>query len=324
MSAEAAEALLRRICAREGLDWSAAREVRGGQINRVYTVEGAYALRVGEGPEAWARLSAEAALLRRLEGRVPVPRVLAIDRCGDAAYQVQALVQGRPLHHLWLDLGAGEKDGLVAELAACLRSLHEIAMPDYGPVLRPEGGASSWLECCDAAFRAAREGLERCGVALPQGLLRHLDEHWQRHRDSLTAEGACLVHGDVWPGNVLVHEGHVSALLDLELAMGAPADYELLLVEQFCLYPNDFAEEGREIYCTRHFADLAALLVRHYPELFAASRLRKRLDLYHLSYALEAYLHWVTHGGGRVGGGVPVSLVAKLANFLSGHGARIF
>ena len=39
-------------------------------------------------------------------------------------------------------------------------------------------------------------------------------------------------------------------------------------MEQFCLYPNDFAEDDNEIYTTADFANYFQLLKKHYRELF--------------------------------------------------------
>jgi len=316
--------VLATICAREDLDASSARVVHGGQINRVYVVEERYVVRVGSGPEANRRLCTEADLLATLAGRVPVPTVHAIGSCGEVTYQIQGLIEGWPLHHVWLSLTQEEKGRLIAELVGYLRTLHGISRAGFGPAADPLGRTSSWATYCEEVLNHSRADLVARGVGVPDALWDRVAEHWDEHRTSLEGGRACLVHGDVWPGNVLVRDGHVVGLLDLELAMHAPADYELLLIEQFCLYPNDFAEGDREVYTTGDFGDLARLLRAHYAELFDVPRLRERLDLYHLLYAMEAYLSWLISTGQSGAGRLAVPLVSKLSNFVHAHGARIF
>jgi len=119
-----------------------------------------------------------------------------------------------------------------------------------------------------------------------------------------------------------VREGRLAAILDWELATGAPRDYELLLVEHYCLYPNDFCEQGWEIYAAGDWCDYARLLSAHYPALVAGAGLRERLDLYQLQYVMEVYAGWARQFG--AGEGVAVALLAKAANFATAHGARIF
>jgi hypothetical protein len=93
-------------------------------------------------------------------------------------------------------------------------------------------------------------------------------------------------------GNILVENERVSAILDFEFALQAPADYELQAIEAFCLYPNDWAEEGNEVFCTADFASLIPLIRKHYPELFEIHNLRERLNVYHVYSALNSYLEW--------------------------------
>ncbi len=63
-------------------------------------------------------------------------------------------------------------------------------------------------------------------------------------------------------------------------------------MEAFCLYPNDWAEEINEVYCTADFASFIPLLRRHYPALFEIAHLRTRVNLYQLASALSSYLAW--------------------------------
>ena len=150
-------------------------------------------------------------------------------------------------------------------------------------------------------------------------------DYVQEHRHVLRGAKPVLVHRDLWPGNILVRDGAVVAILDFELSVQAPADYELWLMERFCLYPNDYAEEGWEVFCTADFADYLPLLREHYPELFGAPHLRERLNLYHLLESLRSYVSWRKSLDPTVTvESFPLQPVAVLMNILFEHGTRMF
>ena len=144
-----------------------------------------------------------------------------------------------------------------------------------------------------------------------------------------TLEGGALglVHGDLWLGNILIDQGKVAAILDFEYAAQAPLDYELLKIEDFCLYPNDYAEEDDENHSAADFADFCVLLRVHYPELFAIPHLRERLNLYHLESTLSDYLAWRKDNRAAIPFEQPNAMnfvQARITNFVFGHGVRMF
>ena len=136
-----------------------------------------------------------------------------------------------------------------------------------------------------------------------------------------------LVHGDLWLGNVLIHGGKIAAILDFEYAVQAPLDYELLKIEDFCLYPNDYAEENDENYSAADFADFCVLLRRHYPDLFTTPHLRERLNLYHLESTLFDYLAWRKDNRAAIPLDLPRAMnfvYARITNFTFRHGVSMF
>lgn len=92
-----------------------------------------------------------------------------------------------------------------------------------------------------------------------------------------------IIHGDVYIGNVLVQDGRISALLDLEFARLGPADLELISVVRAM-------DAERRLGIIR--PPLLDWLEQDYPELFAAPDLDRRLWLYALAYTLRHILFW--------------------------------
>jgi aminoglycoside phosphotransferase (APT) family kinase protein len=101
--------------------------------------------------------------------------------------------------------------------------------------------------------------------------------------DPVTAGGEVVLHGDLYLGNVLVHGGHVSALIDFEFSRMGPPDLELISVVR--------ALDGeRRLGLQR--PPLLAWLAEDYPELFAVPDLDRRLWQYALAYTIRQIIFW--------------------------------
>jgi aminoglycoside phosphotransferase (APT) family kinase protein len=136
-----------------------------------------------------------------------VPRLLAADAAADPPYAIREFLPGQPGAAL-LDSDAGARR-LAVEMGALLPGLAEVATDGLA---LPDGWTTPQLE------RQARQQLERCGPLLDA-----------RSRDALAAtidavavrfagRAARFAHGDFCPVNVLVADGRVVALLDVEFA----------------------------------------------------------------------------------------------------------
>jgi thiamine kinase-like enzyme len=159
------------------------------------------------------------------------------------------------------------------------------------------------------------------------GFIEMAVDYFEEHKNVLQDGIPTLVHSDMNLTNILVENGKVSAILDFEFARQAPADYELQAIEAFCLYPNDWAEEGNEVFCTADFANLIPLIRKHYPDLFEIRNLRERLNVYHVYAALSNYLEWRKANLSTI---PPECMRAKefymgrITNILWDNGARMF
>lgn len=288
--------IVRAICQREGLRGARIQPLRGGQVNRMYRVDGEYVVRIGARADALTRMQTESALLGRLAGQVPVAKVYACGQLDGAAYQVQQFLPGKPLAAVWTGLSSRAQNRLAAELAGYLGSLHAIPFGSFGTnELGPgQGGAAfeHWEGYVAAKFQATLDEIARLGILMLPGALDAAQTYFSANQAALAGGAACLVHSDLSPMNILVHAGHISALLDFEYAVQAPPDYELWVPEAFCLYPTDYTDASGQAYITADFSSLLPLLHRHLPELFSMPQLRTRLNLYHLVSALSSYLSW--------------------------------
>jgi aminoglycoside phosphotransferase (APT) family kinase protein len=319
--------LIRAICQKEGLACRTIAPLGGGQVNRVFLVDGAYVVRVGAREDAFARLEGEADLLRSLAGQVPVPAVLGFGVQAGQVYQVQRFLPGEKLYTLWKDCSLETQDGLASELAAALRVIHARPADSFGSLHPGASRYASWGDLLADKLARTLEELRALNIRMEPGIVELAAAYFEAHRPALEGGEPALVHGDLTLVNLLAERGRLSGMLDFEFAFHAPRDYELWTIEAFCLYPNDYAEEDREIYCAADFAALLPLLRRHYPGLFQVPRLRERVNLYQLDAALGSYLAWRkanldTIPPERMAG--KDFYMARITNFVFDHGVRLF
>jgi aminoglycoside phosphotransferase (APT) family kinase protein len=319
------ELIARLICERENLPFEELAPLQGGQVNAAYQVGKSRVLRLAREAEG-QRLQREARLLRELAGMIPVPEVLAVGRLEGVEYQVSRLAPGIPLHRIWTRLSALEQDRVAAQLAESLQALHALSHSRFGLLAEPQEHKPTWRELLVARFQRSAVTLRRLPGVFPAQILDAVEAHFLSRQGILEAESAAnpaLVHHDLWPGNILVEEGKITAILDFEFATWAPPEYELVLIEQLCLYPNAFVEPGQANFACSDFSSFISRLRSHYPALFAAPGLRQRLDLYHIEYVLRAYLAWIERQA-AMHARLAVQPVAKVMNFLFEDGVRMF
>lgn len=321
------ENVVKAICRKEGIPCRTMQVLSGGQVNAVFLVDGQHILRIGARADAGPRLEREASLLQNLAGRLPVAKVLAFGQEHGFFYQVQQYLPGQKLYAVWKNLSAKVQEAIAAELAASLKILHSARFPDFGEGRPDSQRYASWMDYLTDNFQQTVAELHALKIQMVPGFVEMAVNYFDEHKHVLQDGVPTLVHSDMTLVNILVENGKVSAILDFEFAQQAPADYELLAIEAFCLYPNDWAEEDHEVFCTADFANFIPLLRKHYPELFELRNLRQRLDIYHVCAALSSYLEWRKANLSTI---PPERMAAKefymgrITNILWGHGARLF
>jgi aminoglycoside phosphotransferase (APT) family kinase protein len=284
-------------------------------------------VRIGQRDNAFERLARETDLLRNLEGKLPVPHVIAFGEFEGFTYQVQTFVPGQKAYSVWKYLRPVEQERLVVSLVEALRILHGIQHPAFGWFSLPAQQVSTWEEFLTAKFNQTIEEIKALNLRMVPGSIEMAAEYFEANKSVLQSGVPCLVHSDLSLVNFLVHRKKLSGILDFEYAMRAPRDYELWVMEAFCLYPNDYAEEHLEVFCSADFAQFCVLIRKHYPELFETPFLRERLNLYQLDAALGSYLGWrkanlETIPPERMAG--KDFYMARITNFIFRAGARMF
>ncbi len=240
-----------------------------------------------------ARLLREARLLAALPAAIPHPRVRAVGGDGVVSWALADRVVGATLADVWADADPAQRRRLIARLMHVLRDLHDWTPPtDLAPPLDDPPAASE-----DALAIVGRSV-----VPLPPARVRRviafartlpfvdgavLDAADDRTRDLADAWPAgdaprVLTHGDASPGNVVMHEGRIQAMLDFEWARLGPPDLELVPLLVW----------GERLGQPERRPPLLAWAREAYPALFAAPDLDQRLWLYQLAYTVRGIVVW--------------------------------
>ena len=321
------ENLVTTICAKEGLTGREIHALSGGQVNQVYLIDDEYVLRIGAREDALQRLTRETELLRSLANKIPVPKILAFGQQDGSVYQIQQFLPGQKLISVWKDLSPHVQEKLAAELAAYLKTLHSMPLSSSGFASQDSKQCGTWLELISGWFQRTLGEIEQLKIQMAPGFIELALNYFDENSQVLEGSVPALIHGDLTMVNILVDQGKISAILDFEYSMQVPIDYELWVMEAFCLYPNDWAEEMDEFYCTADFASFIPLLHKHYPELFEIPHLRTRVNIYQLESALSSYLAWRKDNLSTI---PPERMAARdfymsrITNFINRHGVRMF
>ncbi len=212
----------------------------GGCVADVYRV----ALRNGDDivAKAGAGLKVEGDMLRYLADRtaLPVPRVLY---CDDTLLLMSLLPAGGSLDD------AGE-----AEAADLIAALHDLTARRFGfsydtvigGLRQPNPDGDAWLPFfAEHRLRyMARQALD--ARRLPGPVMARL-EKFSTRLDSWLDEPVrpSLIHGDLWGGNVLAHDGRPGGFIDPAIYF-ADAEIELAFTTLFNTFSRRFYDRYRE------------------------------------------------------------------------------
>jgi aminoglycoside phosphotransferase (APT) family kinase protein len=285
-AAAAPELVAERLLKRHSIEYSAMECCEEGHTNQVVMVDRRYIVRWSSTSGAARRLTSEARLYAQLQDLVPTPRILHWGELGGLAYQIRRYVPGDTLAACWADLTPRGKQSVCEQLAAILQTLHAQVHHSFGYLCAEPAHYANFR-----AFKSDEfEWLMNCvdnhdKLRVPPELTAELRVYFRRHSGCFSEREPCrLVHNDLWLGNVLVDDGRISALIDLELAQKGPPDAELYKIDSFCARPEMFSRAPV-------YSDFPDAFRRAYPALFACSGdPSTRLNLYELISTWRGFL----------------------------------
>lgn len=212
----------------------------GGCVGEVYLAEmpggQRVAVKVDRGP--WAMLDREGFMLGLLRerSRLPVPEVIT---CAPHLLVME-----------YIEHEGGADDAGSEQLARLVADLHAVAVPGYGldrhtligPLEQPNGWSDDWASFF-AEKRVRHFARHAHGVGqLPASLLTRCEQLADGMSDLLGAgESPCLIHGDLWAGNVLWRGGRVAGIID-PAVYSADREVELAFMDLFGSFGPRFWE----------------------------------------------------------------------------------
>jgi aminoglycoside phosphotransferase (APT) family kinase protein len=186
-------------------------------------------------------MSTETLFYRKASGVVPVPRVVNADFSRsviDSDFLLMTELPGRNWHALRESLGE-DRDRLRRELGFLVAALHRITGTEFG---YPQGKMyASWRSACLAMLDAVLDDAIRWDTPLPRSVtqIRQLIGANAYALDDVTTP--VLVHFDLWPGNILLHEGRVTGIVDGERAFWGDPLAEMVSLALFADIEEDTA-----------------------------------------------------------------------------------
>lgn len=237
-----------------------------GQNNLVYDVGGEL-VRLPRHATAENELEREARVLAVLKPLLPAPiPALRVCRSGQRVFSVHPRIQGEPLSTLRV-LTAEQQRGLAADLGGFLRALHAVPaalLPDLAEALPS-------MEWDDLRSRCEALAFPLLAPRAVSRLRRAFDD-FLAVCDALPRS---VLHGDFGTGNILIHEGRLSGVIDFS-----------------------GCDLGDEAY---DYASLAAGLGDAFVDTMLnrfqmREGFRDRMRFYRLTFPLLDILHGVEHG----------------------------
>ncbi|NIK69456.1 aminoglycoside phosphotransferase family protein [Paenibacillus sp. BK720] len=167
------------------------------------------------------RTEVEAMRLAAATPGLPVPRVYAYDAsCSiiGAEYFFMDFAKGTAMNKIRDSLSLDEREAIARELGGYNRSINAYKNSFFGS-LQPEGRRKdNWAEVFEGMMEDVLADGKDASVELPVSYAE-IEKEVLRYGELLVAvKEASLVHWDLWDGNVFVHGGKISGLIDFERA----------------------------------------------------------------------------------------------------------
>jgi aminoglycoside phosphotransferase (APT) family kinase protein len=166
-------------------------------------------------------------LLRRAD--IPCPQVIAIDDSKTLVpydYMIMTKVDGRTVLESWPQLTSDQQQQVATEAGNILARMHSISVPQFGRLYGSERDFDNWYAYIRDVFQdMGQESL--ADNLISQGLHDRMQAILVAHRRIFeSVQQPRLVHWDYHFGNLLQQDGKITALLDLEWALGGDPDHD--------------------------------------------------------------------------------------------------
>ncbi len=170
------------------------------------------------------RVEVEALQLIKTHTTVPVPVVYLYDdskKLCDSEYFFMEKMKGTNYRNLMNSLNSEQKKMIETEIGSYNWEINQIKGNAFGYFIQPQKQSAEWGE----AFYILISDILNDGAALdielpfPYVVIHDIVRKYLFACDSVKEPK--LIHWDLWPGNVIINEGKISGIIDLERALWA-------------------------------------------------------------------------------------------------------
>lgn len=152
---------------------------------------------------------------------LPVPRIYTYDPSYSlipSEYFIMEHIQGVPYNKIKSTLTHQEIERIEQQLGVYSRSINAYRGSSFGYFAKEDGCHETWSEAFQAMIGdVLTDGID-ADVILPVSYAE-IEREISRKVDTLVdVKEACLVHWDLWDGNIFIHEGRISGIVDFERA----------------------------------------------------------------------------------------------------------
>ena len=177
---------------------------------------------------------------------IPAPEVLAVDaslRVVPVIYSLTEQVPGRPYSEVFDTLDHDAHGRIYRHLGTCLGLLHATAFSLCGEAHEEDGalvagpvheldGAGPFASWSGMHARIVETRLRRLGETAFADLVPGVEAFFARNDHLIGGDIAPrLLHMDLHQGNIMIHDGQVSAILDVEESVIGHNEYDLMRTE---------------------------------------------------------------------------------------------
>jgi protein-ribulosamine 3-kinase len=221
----------------------------GGCINnggKIVTGAGPYFIKWNDAQKFPGMFQAESRGLHLLRSAhcLHIPEVMAVGEAGPFQLLILTYTESAtPRPDYWSSLGSG------------LASLHKVSSPAFGldhnnfigSLYQENSPDNSWINFFINRRLETQLRLAETAGKVPSDLRRQFARLYERLHDLLPQEKPCLLHGDLWNGNVMTNERGAPSLIDPAVYYGH-REVDVAMTRLFGGFSNKFYDAYNEAF----------------------------------------------------------------------------
>ncbi len=271
-----------RICAEHQIEIRDLRPITGSFGKRIFLINQVLLLRVSE-----SSMTSEQERFRRVATLDFVPKIIhtgALEReAGPITYTLLTLLPGDDFANVYQETTEAQQRQLGRDIAVFLDTLHEFSGTAYDiglyvPALPRFSG--TWREGHQTYWELLKQKSEQVPLKRESTLVLARAFQFLQRSDAVLdfQTGPKLLHNDLHPKNILLHQGKFSGVIDWECSQFGEADFDLCHFVHWCLYPPQ---------STIDFRMFLRGLFEGFPRCAQVPNLSQRLTLYQIEHEIQ-------------------------------------